>query len=117
MLIIKEIHPPTSSVADRKFLILLFFKGLIVISRIGNKYILIHMVTKIGIFGYFRPSSVSTHFLPGGSRWRDGEPIVIDGYKVQTGGYALSSGGRAKAMTVNHPSVGYSGGLEDGPCD
>lgn len=48
------------------------------------------------------------NYLPGDSRWRNGEPIVIDGYKVETGSYALSNGGWAKAMAVNHPSVGYS---------
>ncbi len=48
------------------------------------------------------------NYLPGDSRWRDGHPIVIDGYKVQTGSYSLSNAGRAKAMTINHPSVGYS---------
>lgn len=48
------------------------------------------------------------NYLPGDSRWKNGEPIVIDGYKVETGSYALSNGGRAMAMTVNHPSVGYS---------
>lgn len=48
------------------------------------------------------------NYLPGDSRWKNGEPIIIDGYKVETGSYALGNGGRARAMTVNHPSVGYS---------
>ncbi len=40
-------------------------------------------------------------------RWQDGDDIVIDGYTVYTGSYALSGGGRVKVMAVNHPSVGY----------
>lgn len=48
------------------------------------------------------------NYLPGDSRWKNGEPIIIDGYKVETGSYALGNGDRARAMTVNHPSVGYS---------
>lgn len=48
------------------------------------------------------------NYLPGDSRWKNGEPIIIDGYKVETGSYTLGNGYRARAMTVNHPSVGYS---------
>lgn len=47
-------------------------------------------------------------YLPGDGRWLAGEPLVVEGYRVETGSYALSGGGRARAMTVNHPSVGYS---------
>lgn len=46
--------------------------------------------------------------MPDGERWQDGDDITIDGYTVYTSSYALSGGGRVKAMAVNHPSVGYS---------
>ena len=46
--------------------------------------------------------------MPGGERWQDGDDIIIDGYTVYTGSYALNGGGRVKVMAVNHPSVGYS---------
>ena len=46
--------------------------------------------------------------MPAGQRWQDGDDITIDNYTVYTGSYALTGGGRAKAMAVNHPSVGYS---------
>lgn len=45
--------------------------------------------------------------LPG-EHWTDGNGIVIDGYRVDTGTYTLASGRKVKAMAVNHPSVGYS---------
>lgn len=47
-------------------------------------------------------------YLPGDGRWKDGEPIIIGGYKINTGGYFLKNGRIAKIMAVNHPSVGYS---------
>ena len=41
-------------------------------------------------------------------RWQDGEDIVVDGGSITTGSYLLNNGKKAKAMAVNHPSVGYS---------
>lgn len=46
--------------------------------------------------------------VPRKAHWQDGDNIIIDGYTVNTGSYALSGGGRVKVMAVNHPSVGYS---------
>lgn len=46
--------------------------------------------------------------LPGGERWRDGEPLLIDGYPVKNGYYILSSGKKARVLWVYHPSAGYS---------
>ena len=42
------------------------------------------------------------------AEYKNGDDIIIDGYTVYTGSYALNGGGRVKVMAVNHPSVGYS---------
>ena len=46
--------------------------------------------------------------MPGGERWRDGEELVIEGYKVKNGYYRLSNGKEARVLWVYHPSAGYS---------
>lgn len=42
--------------------------------------------------------------LPGDNRWQQGAPIAAGGRAVETGSYALGSGGRALIMATYHPS-------------
>ena len=46
--------------------------------------------------------------LPGGERWRKGEPLEIDGYNVKNGYYRLANGKETRVLWVYHPSTGYS---------
>ena len=46
--------------------------------------------------------------LPGGERWREGEELVIDGYKVKNGYYRQSDGKETRVLWLYHPSTGYS---------
>lgn len=46
--------------------------------------------------------------LPGGERWREGEVLDIDGYKVKNGYYRLDKGNEIRVLWVYHPSAGYS---------
>ena len=46
--------------------------------------------------------------LPGGERWREGDELVIDNYKVNNGYYRLSDGKETRVLWVYHPSAGYS---------
>ena len=46
--------------------------------------------------------------MPGGDRWREGDELVIDNYKVHNGYYRLSGEKEARVLWVYHPSAGYS---------
>lgn len=46
--------------------------------------------------------------LPGGDAWREGEPLVVDGYSVKNGYYVLVNGKYVRVLWVYHPSAGYS---------
>ena len=46
--------------------------------------------------------------MPGGDRWREGDELVIDNYKVHNGYYRLSDEKEARVLWVYHPSAGYS---------
>lgn len=46
--------------------------------------------------------------LPGGERWREGDELIIDDYKVKNGYYRLSDGQDARVLWVYHPAAGYS---------
>lgn len=46
--------------------------------------------------------------MPGGDRWREGDELVIDNYKVHNGNYRLSDEKEARVLWVYHPSAGYS---------
>ena len=46
--------------------------------------------------------------LPGGERWRGGDELVIDGYKVKNGYYRLSDAKETRVLWLYHPSTGYS---------
>lgn len=41
-------------------------------------------------------------------RWIEGEELVVDGQDIWNGAYRLANGKRVKALSVYHPSVGYS---------
>jgi hypothetical protein len=40
--------------------------------------------------------------------WHEDDAVSIDGYDIDNGRYILSNGHSVKALSVYHPSVGYS---------
>lgn len=46
--------------------------------------------------------------FPNGDRWREGDDLIIDGYKVKNGYCRLADGKEARVLWLYHPSAGYS---------
>ena len=46
--------------------------------------------------------------LPGGERWREGEPLEIDGYSIKNGYYRLADGKETRVLWIYHPSTAFS---------